>query len=228
MPLLVKQPCSSCMAWLPKGRDQWRPAAPGAEGRPNAAPDSASPILHLADVGLQDKNTRCWRELPELFQGGQAIRRLLDSGQEITVLRESPASAWAASDSLASPPAGSSGFKCSMKLGSVCSKTSSFLKTGKRKAGNPERFQLRVTSGGCYFVVVCSLSFQVLQRSGIVGMNGADHLATFQFRTVAAGRHAFLQGALTNTAKAFTIHRFCPIHAAALTVDMLRQNGSMI
>ena len=44
-------------------------------------------ILHLADVGLQDKILGVGGELPELFQGGQAIRRLLDSGQEITVLR---------------------------------------------------------------------------------------------------------------------------------------------
>ena len=44
-------------------------------------------ILHLADVGLQDKILGVGGELPELFQGGQAIRRLLDSGQKITVLR---------------------------------------------------------------------------------------------------------------------------------------------
>ncbi|CAN3964155.1 HTH cro/C1-type domain-containing protein, partial [Dysosmobacter welbionis] len=73
-------------------------------------------------------------------------------------------------------------------------------------------------TGGFYFVVVCSLSLQVVQRSGVVGKNCADCLATFQFRTVTAGRHAFLSGALTNTAKAFTIHRFHSIHAAALTV----------
>ena len=44
-------------------------------------------ILHLADVGLQDKILGVGGELPELFQGGQAIRRLLDSGQKITVFR---------------------------------------------------------------------------------------------------------------------------------------------
>ena len=44
-------------------------------------------ILHLADVGLQDKIFGIGGKLPELLQGGQAIRRLLDSGQEVTVLR---------------------------------------------------------------------------------------------------------------------------------------------
>ena len=44
-------------------------------------------ILHLADVGFQDKILGVGGELPELFQGGQAIRRLLDSGQKITVFR---------------------------------------------------------------------------------------------------------------------------------------------
>ena len=44
-------------------------------------------ILHFADVGLQDKILGVGGKLPELLQGDQAIRRLLDSGQEITVLR---------------------------------------------------------------------------------------------------------------------------------------------
>ena len=44
-------------------------------------------ILHLTDVGLQDKILGVGRELPELFQGGQAVGRLLDSVQEVTVLR---------------------------------------------------------------------------------------------------------------------------------------------
>ena len=47
-------------------------------------------ILHFADVGLQDKILGILGvggKLPELLQGGQAIRRLLDSGQKITVLR---------------------------------------------------------------------------------------------------------------------------------------------
>lgn len=44
-------------------------------------------ILHLADVGLQDKILGVGGELSELLQGGQTIGRLLDSGQEITVLR---------------------------------------------------------------------------------------------------------------------------------------------
>lgn len=44
-------------------------------------------ILHFADVGLQDKILGIGGELPELLQGSQAIRRLLDSGQEVTVLR---------------------------------------------------------------------------------------------------------------------------------------------
>ena len=49
--------------------------------------DKAIDILHLADVGLQDKILGVVGKLPELFQCGQAIRRLLDSGQEVTVLR---------------------------------------------------------------------------------------------------------------------------------------------
>ena len=73
-----------------------------------------------------------------------------------------------------------------------------------------------------------SLSLQVLESSGVIAKNGADCLATFQFRTVAAGRHAFLKGTLPNSTKTFTIHRFYPIHAAALTVDMLRQNGRIV
>ena len=44
-------------------------------------------ILHLADVGLQDKILGIGGELPELLQSGQTIGRLLDSGQEVTVLR---------------------------------------------------------------------------------------------------------------------------------------------
>ena len=44
-------------------------------------------ILHFADVGLQDKILGVGGELSELLQGGQTIGRLLDSGQEITVLR---------------------------------------------------------------------------------------------------------------------------------------------
>ena len=44
-------------------------------------------ILHLADAGLQDKIFGVGGELLELFQGGQAIGRLLHSGQEVTVLR---------------------------------------------------------------------------------------------------------------------------------------------
>ena len=79
-----------------------------------------------------------------------------------------------------------------------------------------------------YHISVCSLFFQVLQRNGIIRKNRADRLATLQFRAVAAGRHTFFQGALANTAKAFTIHRFYPIRAAALTVDMLRQNGCIV
>ena len=44
-------------------------------------------ILHFADVGLQDKILSVGGELPKLPQGGQAIGRLLDSGQEVTALR---------------------------------------------------------------------------------------------------------------------------------------------
>ena len=44
-------------------------------------------ILHFADVGLQDKILGVGGEFPELLQGGQAIGRLLDSGQEVAVLR---------------------------------------------------------------------------------------------------------------------------------------------
>ena len=44
-------------------------------------------IFHLADVGLQDKILGVCGKLPELLQGGQTIGRLLDSGQEVTVLR---------------------------------------------------------------------------------------------------------------------------------------------
>ena len=44
-------------------------------------------ILHLADVGLQDKILGVGGELPELLQGGQTIGQLLDSSQKITVLR---------------------------------------------------------------------------------------------------------------------------------------------
>ena len=44
-------------------------------------------ILHLADVGLQNKILGVGGKLPELLQGGQTIGRLLDSGQEVTVLR---------------------------------------------------------------------------------------------------------------------------------------------
>ena len=44
-------------------------------------------ILHFADVGLQDKILSVGGELPKLPQGGQAIGRLLDSGQEVAVLR---------------------------------------------------------------------------------------------------------------------------------------------
>ena len=44
-------------------------------------------ILHLADVGLQDKILGVGGKLPELLQGSQAIGRLLDSGQEVTVLQ---------------------------------------------------------------------------------------------------------------------------------------------
>lgn len=44
-------------------------------------------ILHFADVGLQDKILGVGGEFPELLQGGQAIGRLLDSGQEIPILR---------------------------------------------------------------------------------------------------------------------------------------------
>lgn len=44
-------------------------------------------ILHLADVGLQDKILGIGGKLPELLQGGQPEGRLLDSGQEVTVLR---------------------------------------------------------------------------------------------------------------------------------------------
>ena len=47
-------------------------------------------ILHLADIGLQDKILRVCGKLPELLQGGQAIGRLLDSSQEVTVLRGKP------------------------------------------------------------------------------------------------------------------------------------------
>ena len=50
-------------------------------------------ILHFADIGFQDKMLGVGGKLPELFQGSQTIRRLLDSGQEVTLLRESPASA---------------------------------------------------------------------------------------------------------------------------------------
>ena len=45
-------------------------------------------ILHLADVGLQDKILGVGGELLELFQGGQAIGRLLHSGQEVAVDEE--------------------------------------------------------------------------------------------------------------------------------------------
>lgn len=44
-------------------------------------------ILHLADIGLQDKILGVCGKLPELLQGGQPEGRLLDSGQEVTVLR---------------------------------------------------------------------------------------------------------------------------------------------
>ena len=44
-------------------------------------------ILHFADVGLQDKIFGVCGKLPELLQSGQTIGRLLDSGQEVTVLR---------------------------------------------------------------------------------------------------------------------------------------------
>ena len=44
-------------------------------------------ILHFADVGLQDKILGIGGKLPELLQGGQTIGRLLNSGQEVTVLR---------------------------------------------------------------------------------------------------------------------------------------------
>lgn len=44
-------------------------------------------ILHLADVGLQNEILGIRGKLPELLQGGQSEGRLLDSGQEVTVLR---------------------------------------------------------------------------------------------------------------------------------------------
>ena len=44
-------------------------------------------ILHLADVGLQDEILRVGGKLPELLQSGQSEGRLLDSGQEVAVLR---------------------------------------------------------------------------------------------------------------------------------------------
>ena len=44
-------------------------------------------ILHLADVGLQDKILGVVGKLPELLQGGQTLGRLLNSVQEVTVLR---------------------------------------------------------------------------------------------------------------------------------------------
>ena len=48
-------------------------------------------ILYLADVGRQNNILGVGGELPELFQGGQAIRRLLNSSQEVTVLWGKPA-----------------------------------------------------------------------------------------------------------------------------------------
>ena len=44
-------------------------------------------ILDFTDVGLQDKILDVGGKLSELLQGGQTIGRLLDSGQEVTVLR---------------------------------------------------------------------------------------------------------------------------------------------
>ena len=76
-------------------------------------------ILYLADVGLQNNILGVGGKLPELLQGSQAIGRLLDSGQEVTVLRGKSGKRLGRrlrSSSLASPPAESSGFKCSMKL----------------------------------------------------------------------------------------------------------------
>ena len=40
-----------------------------------------------AFITNQDKILGVGGELPELFQGGQAVGRLLDSGQKVTVLR---------------------------------------------------------------------------------------------------------------------------------------------
>ena len=44
-------------------------------------------ILHLADVGLQNEILGIGGKLPELLQGRQPEGRLLDSGQEVAVLR---------------------------------------------------------------------------------------------------------------------------------------------
>lgn len=138
-------------------------------------------ILHLADVGLQDKILGVGGELPELFQSGQAISRLLDSGQEVTVLR------------------GKSGKNLGRCLQFACvtacreqrfqilheirfgfaQRHHPFLKWVKEKQETRKGFLLGAATGGCYFVVVCSLSLQVLQRSGIVGKNCAHRLATF-------------------------------------------------
>ena len=71
-------------------------------------------------------------------------------------------------------------------------------------------------------------ALQVFQRIGAVGEDLPRRLAPLQLRAEAACGHAPGQGALPNGAEALAEHRFHPVGAAALAVDVLRENRGMI
>ena len=70
--------------------------------------------------------------------------------------------------------------------------------------------------------------FQIFQSLGVVGDNRSNNLTIFQLRTVTAGRNALFQRTLANFTETVAKYRFHSLNAAALTVDMFRQNGSLI
>ena len=72
------------------------------------------------------------------------------------------------------------------------------------------------------------LFFQIFQNFGMIGDNHSNNLTFFQVWTVAARRRVFVQRALTYLTKTIAKHSFHSFNAAALTVDMFRQNGSII
>ena len=71
-------------------------------------------------------------------------------------------------------------------------------------------------------------ALQVLAGVWIVRNDHGDGLACVQFRAVAAGLEAFLQGALADLAELIAVDGLGSVRAAPFAVDVFRQNRDMV